>query len=90
LAICRFDEHVRVKVLVRREGQVKSGPLLPLLGLLGVPCPDDDLMTGSGEGLTECPPDRTRSQNGNLHGYIMNDEAELRASRIARRRTEEE
>ena len=40
-------------------------------GLLRVPCPDDNLMTGSGEGLAECPPDRTRSQNGNLHGYIM-------------------
>jgi hypothetical protein len=28
-------------------------------------------MIGSGKGLTESTPDRTRSHNGNLHGYIM-------------------
>ena len=37
LAICRVDEHIPVKVLVRRERQVESGPLLPLLGLIGGP-----------------------------------------------------
>ena len=53
LAIRRVDEHVRVKVPVRRKRQVESGPLLPLgqPGPLRVPCPDDNLMTGSGEGL---------------------------------------
>ena len=71
LAICRVDEHIPVKILVGRERQVESGPLLSLPGLLGVPRRDDDLMTCSGAGLAQCPPDRTRSQNGNLHAYIM-------------------
>ena len=52
-----------------RAGRVRPTPPVP--GLLGVPGADDDLMTGGGEGLTESPPDGTRSQNGNLHGYIM-------------------
>jgi hypothetical protein len=73
LAICGIDEHIRIKVLVRREGQLDTCPLIPLLGLLGVPGADYHLMTGAGEGLTECPPDRTRSQNGNLHADIMTE-----------------
>ena len=70
-AIGGVDQHLCVKLSVRRKRQVDSSPLLSLPGLLRIPRTDGYLMTCGAEGLSECRSNGTCAQNGNLHGHII-------------------